>query len=217
MRIVIFGPPGAGKGTQSRLLKERLGLTQVATGDLIRAEIKRGTQLGRTFQTYIEEGKLVPDADIRSIAEQAVARLDYNHFILDGYPRTVQQATWLEAFLAEHHAPLHAVLSLIVPTENIVARLSQRRMHAETGDTYHLTFNPPPADVNPALIQQRPDDRPEAIRERLRVYDEQTLPVRKFYEKDPRYVEISGTGEVQEVHRRLLEVLGRFAPVDRTA
>ena len=169
MRLIIFGPPGAGKGTQARLLEERRGLVQIATGDIIRSAIKNETPVGKEAKAYVEAGELVPDKVVRKLAENAIADEDYDDFVLDGYPRTTQQATWLTDFLTEHDAPLDAVVSLAVPDDVIVERLSRRRVHAETGETYHLDHDPPPDDVDPDLIVQRDDDKPETVRNRLSV------------------------------------------------
>lgn len=207
----MFGPPGAGKGTQARLLEARRGLTQISTGDIIRAAMKNETPVGKEAKAYVEKGELVPDSVVRKLAEQAIADEGYDDFALDGYPRTTQQAEWLTAFLEEHEVPLHAVVSLQVPDEVIVDRLSKRRVHKETGETYHLEMDPPPEDVDPALIVQRPDDRPETIRNRLAVYREQTAPLEAYYRERGTYVEIDGTGEVETIYRRITERLDAIA------
>lgn len=207
----MFGPPGAGKGTQARLLEERRGLTQISTGDIIRTAIKEETPVGKEAKSYVEKGELVPDTVVRKLAEQAIADEAYDDFALDGYPRTTQQAEWLTEFLEAHDAPMHAVVSLHVPDEVIVDRLSKRRVHKETGETYHLEMDPPPDDVDPALIVQRADDKPETIRNRLAVYREQTAPLETYYRERDQYVEVDGVGTIEEIYRRITEALDAVA------
>jgi adenylate kinase len=207
MRLVIFGPPGAGKGTQAGLLESRRGLVQIATGDIIRSAIKNETPVGKEAKAYVEAGELVPDQVVRKLAENAIADQDYDDFVLDGYPRTTQQAEWLTTFLDDNDAPLDAVLSLTVPDEMIVERLSRRRVHAETGETYHLDHDPPPDDVDPDLIVQRDDDKPDTIRNRLSVYREETEPLENYFEDRDLLVTVDGTGDIQEVYDRIITVL----------
>ena len=208
MRLVIFGPPGAGKGTQARLLEERRGITQISTGDILRVALEEETPLGQKAKSYVESGELVPDELVRKLAEQAIADEGYDDFVLDGYPRTQQQAEWLTEFLEEHEAPLDAVVSLEVPDEVLVRRLSRRRIHDETGETYHLDHDPPPDDVDPDLIVQRSDDEPETVRNRLAVYREETEPLASYYEKQDALVSVDGVGNIEEVFQRIERVLG---------
>lgn len=208
MRLVIFGPPGAGKGTQARLLEERRGITQISTGDILRAALEEETPLGQKAKSYVESGELVPDELVRKLAEQAITDEGYDDFVLDGYPRTQQQAEWLTKFLEEHEAPLDAVVSLEVPNEVLVRRLSRRRIHDETGETYHLDHDPPPDDVDPDLIVQRSDDEPETVRNRLAVYREETEPLASYYEKQDALVSVDGVGNIEEVFQRIERVLG---------
>ena len=208
MRLVIFGPPGAGKGTQARLLEERRGITQISTGDILRAALEEETPLGQKAKSYIESGELVPDELVRKLAEQAITDEGYDDFVLDGYPRTQQQAEWLTKFLEEHEAPLDAVVSLEVPDEVLVRRLSRRRVHDDTGETYHLDHDPPPDDVDPDLIVQRSDDEPETVRNRLAVYREETEPLASYYEKQDALVSVDGVGNIEEVFQRIERVLG---------
>ena len=208
MRLVIFGPPGAGKGTQARLLEERRGITQISTGDILRAALEEETPLGQKAKSYVESGGLVPDELVRKLAEQAITDERYDDFVLDGYPRTQQQAEWLTEFLEEHEAPLDAVVSLEVPDEVLVRRLSRRRIHDETGETYHLDHDPPPDDLDPDLIVQRSDDEPETVRNRLAVYREETEPLASYYEKQDALVSVDGVGNIEEVFQRIERVLG---------
>lgn len=213
MRLVIFGPPGAGKGTQAGYLEERRGLVQISTGDILREAMKNETPVGKKAKEYVENGELVPDEVVRALAENAIADENYDDFVLDGYPRTQQQAEWLTAFLEENEVPLDAVLSLDVSDDVIVRRLSRRRVHRETGETYHLDHSPPPDDVDAELIVQRDDDQPETIRNRLSVYREETEPLEAYYEKQGTLVRVNGEGSIDEVYGRIEEVLDtRVAP-----
>jgi adenylate kinase len=207
MRIVLFGPPGAGKGTQARLLEERRNLKQIATGDIIREAMKNETPVGKEAKSYVEKGELVPDSVVRKLAEQAIADRGFDDFVLDGYPRTTQQAEWLTEFLSENDAPLHAVPSLHVPDDVIVDRLSKRRMHKETGDTYHLDHNPPPDDVDPEMIVQREDDQPDTVRNRLQVYRDETQPLEDYYRKRDLLVVVNGVGDIEDVYGRITDAL----------
>jgi adenylate kinase len=207
MRLIIFGPPGAGKGTQAGLLEERHGITQISTGDILREAMAQETELGKKAKSYIDAGELVPDALVRDLAEQAIADEDHDDFMLDGYPRTDQQAEWLTEFLGANDTPLDAVLSMEVPDDVLVRRLSRRRVHEETGETYHLDHDPPPDDVDPDLIVQRSDDEPETIQNRLDVYREETEPLTAYYEERDLLVPVDGTGGIEEVFGRIEEAL----------
>lgn len=210
MRLIIFGPPGAGKGTQAALLEERRGITQISTGDILREAMSEETPLGKKAKSYIEAGELVPDKLVRQLAEQAIADEGYDDFVLDGYPRTRQQAEWLTEFLEEHETPLDVVLSLKVPDEVLVQRLSRRRVHAETGETYHLDHDPPPEDVDPDLIVQRSDDEPETVRNRLEVYREETAPLASYFEERGVLISVDGVGDVEDVFQRIAEVVDTY-------
>lgn len=207
MRLVIFGPPGAGKGTQAALLEKRRGLVQIATGDIIRTAIQEETPVGQEVKAYVEEGELVPDEVVRRLAEEAIARENYDDFVLDGYPRTRQQAEWLTEFLVEEGAPLDAVVKLSVPDDVVVRRLSRRRVHKETGEIYHLDHDPPPEDIQSEYIVQREDDKPETVRHRLHVYSEETQPLVEYFTQRGELVTVNGEGDIEEVYERITEVL----------
>ena len=212
MRIALFGPPGAGKGTQARLLVERYGLRHISTGIIIRAAMKAETPFGLKARQYVNQRQLVPDAVVRKFAEDAIAAQGYGDFVLDGYPRTLQQAQWLTEFLAAHDRPLDVVLFFVLSDDVLVDRLSKRRVHAETGENYHLDHKPPPPGVDPALIIQRPDDQPEAIRKRIQVYKEKTQPVEVYYRDQGGLVEIDAVGDFDAVYQRVEAVLKTFEP-----
>ncbi len=207
MRIVLFGPPGVGKGSQARFLSEREGVAHISTGVLLRRAIRGGTEVGLQAKGYVEAGKLVPGALVRELAENAIEKVRLDRFVLDGYPRTIEQAEWLEEFLTGRGTELDTVLSLVVPPEVIIDRLSKRRVNRETGENYHLDFKPPPADVPEELIIQRKDDTPEAIMHRLEIYDEETHPVQAWYRERGMLQEIDGRGSFEDVYQLIRDAV----------
>lgn len=207
MRLVLMGPPGAGKGTQGERLAEEHGVPRYATGDMLRAARREGTEMGRQAAEYMDAGELVPDEVILGIVREALDRPEAaGGFILDGFPRTLAQARGLDAILAGRGESLDRVVYLDVPKEELVRRLSSRRVcsdcgavtrEGETGDAC------PAADCGGELVQ-REDDRPETVRRRLQVYREQTRPVLAWYRaSDVPVEEVDGTGSVREVAVRL--------------
>lgn len=217
MRIVLFGAPGTGKGTQAALLAERRGLRHISTGAMFRDAIRARTPHGRMAQEYVRRGWLVPDEYARDIAEAALLEIGLDGFVLDGYPRTVVQAQWLSAFLTAHDTSLDLVIAMDLCTNCIIERLSMRRMHRETGEHYHLAFKPPPPDVDPDLIVQRQDDRPDAIRSRIEGYWKATRPVVDYYRKQDIIVDVDADGAFEEVYARIEETLAQIAPGPQTA
>lgn len=211
MRLVMFGPPAAGKGTQARLLEERRGLDHISTGELFRREIERGTQLGRTARTFISEGELVPDDVVWSIARRALEKIGGDDFVLDGYPRTLPQAHLLRDYMRWKGRELDAVIFLELSEETIVERISRRRVDPETATSYHLDLNPPPEDVPVERLERREDDAPDAVRRRLRVFEREAAPILEFYEDYDLVHRIDAEGSIDEVYARIDSVLPALA------
>lgn len=159
--------------------------------------------MGEQAKAYVESGKLVPGPLVRVLAEDAMTMVGLDRFVLDGYPRTIEQAEWLDSFLIEAGTLLDTVLSLACSDEVIIDRLSKRRVNKETGENYHLDFKPPPSDVSPNVIIQRKDDMPDAIKHRLEIYDEETHPVQDWYRQRGMLKDIDGDGSFEEVYERI--------------
>jgi adenylate kinase len=192
-----------GKGSQARFLSQREGVRHISTGELLRKAIRSKTSLGRKAQEYVESGRLVPGVLVRALAEDSIKENGYDRFVLDGYPRTIEQAEWLDAFLQQAGTKLDVVLSLQVPAEVIIDRLSKRRVNKLTGENYHLDFKPPPPDVPANVIIQRKDDMPEAILHRLEIYHEETHPVQAWYRERGMLQEIEGGGSFEDVYESI--------------
>ncbi len=207
MRIVLFGAPGVGKGSQASLLFENEGLEHISTGIMLRRAIADDSSVGREAKRYMDAGALVPGTVVRKLAEKAIADSEFDQFVLDGYPRTIEQAEWLSEFLESNDAPLLAVVYLKVPDDIIVNRISNRRVHVETGENFHLEYKPPPTGIDPSLIIQRDDDRPEAILNRLLVYHEETRPLEDYFRERDLLLIVDGVGSFQEVHSRVMGAL----------
>ncbi len=207
MRILFIGPPGAGKGTQAARICEKFGIPHVSTGDMLRAAVKAKTPLGTLAADLMAAGKLVPDEVVVGIVRDRLGESDAAvGVLLDGFPRTVPQAEALDAMLAEVDRPLDAVVLLEVPDALIVERIVGRRTDPETGRIYHLTFDPPPADVADRL-QHRKDDTEEAVRARLDAYHAQTAPIVPFYEAKGLVLRVDGVGAPDDVTARIFGVL----------
>jgi adenylate kinase len=214
MILILLGAPGAGKGTQAKLLQEKLNIPQISTGDMLRAAKQAKTKLGLEAESYMNAGKLVPDEVVIGLIRERLKNPDtQNGFILDGFPRTVAQAEALTGLLSEVGRKLDAVLNLEVAEQELVERLTGRRTCPNCGAGYHLKFSPPRHDevcdrCGTALIQ-REDDREDTIRHRLKVYNDQTAPLVKYYEKAGQLGPIAGTGSTDEVFQRLVKSLPR--------
>lgn len=187
MRFILLGPPGAGKGTQAAVIKEKFSIAHISTGDILRANVKNGTDLGKKARTYMDSGKLVPDDLIIAMVKDRLQEKDCTlGFLLDGFPRTVSQAEALDELVDVLDVELDAVILLDVPDQVVIERLSGRRMCRSCGSIFHVSFNPSSkgdiCDKCGGEIYQRDDDREEVIRNRLKVYHDQTAPLIKYYE-----------------------------------
>jgi adenylate kinase len=212
IRVVLLGPPGAGKGTQAKLLQETLQGCQISTGDILRKAVAEKTPLGKEAASYVERGALVPDEVILNLVAQRITEDDCaNGFLLDGFPRTVAQADGLQRILKSLGQKLDSVLSVQVPPQAIVERLSGRRTCKDCGAMYHVAFSPPKqaavCDRCDGALYQRSDDVPETIETRLQVYENQTAPLINYYRKQGLLRDIDGVGSVEEIHNRIAQAL----------
>ena len=212
MRIILLGPPGAGKGTQAKLLVERLGVPQISTGDMLRAAVKDAAPLGHEAKAFMDRGDLVPDQVIVGLVRERLQAPDCARgYVLDGFPRTVAQAEALEQTLAGLGLSLDCVLCLEVPDEDLVARIAGRRTCRGCGAMYHVRFSPSKrdgvCDTCGGETHQRDDDREETVWARLRVYAVQTAPLVRFYEGRGLLRRIVGTGEISEISARMAQGL----------
>jgi adenylate kinase len=216
MRLILLGGPGAGKGTQANYIKERYGIPQISTGDMLRAAVKAGSELGKEAKKFMDSGGLVPDEVIIGLVKERIKEADcQNGFLFDGFPRTIPQADAMKAA----GVPIDAVVEIDVPDEEIIRRMSGRRVHLASGRTYHVVFNPPKVegkdDVTGEPLIQRDDDKEETVRKRLKVYHDQTEPLVAYY-KDwaasgkagaPRHIRIEGVGKVDEIRDQIFKAL----------
>ncbi|MEA3195944.1 MAG: adenylate kinase [Betaproteobacteria bacterium] len=210
MRLILLGPPGAGKGTQAQFIREKFAIPQISTGDMLRAAVKAGTPLGVAAKKVMDSGQLVSDDIIIGLVKERLKEPDCKRgYLFDGFPRTIPQA---EAMKAANVA-LDFVLEIDVPDEEIITRMSGRRVHPASGRTYHVKFNPPKAegkdDATGEPLVQRDDDKEATVRNRLEVYRKQTRPLVDYYGKlaGVKYRKISGLGGVDEITRRALAAL----------
>jgi len=216
MRLILLGPPGAGKGTQAAFIKEKFGIPQISTGDMLRAAVKAGTPLGIAATKVMDSGGLVSDNIIIGLVKDRLAQPDCaNGYLFDGFPRTIPQADAMK----DAQVALDFVLEIDVPDTDIVERISGRRMHAASGRTYHLRFNPPKVegvdDVTGEPLILRDDDREETVKNRLEVYQAQTRPLVNYYSnwaaigdaRAPKYRKIAGIGSVDTIRDRAFAAL----------
>ena len=216
MRIILLGAPGAGKGTQAQFIMEKLGIVQISTGDMLRAAVKAGTDLGLKAKEYMDSGGLVPDDVIIGLVKERIKEPDCEKgFLFDGFPRTIPQADALK----EAGVPVEAVVDIDVPDAEIIKRMSGRRVHLSSGRTYHVVFNPPKEegkdDVTGEPLIQRDDDHEDTVRKRLDVYHAQTEPLIDYYKEwektgesaAPKYIRIEGVGKVEEIRDQIYMAL----------
>jgi len=208
MKVILLGPQGAGKGTQAQRLAEKVGATHISTGDIVRAEIKSGSELGKKVQEYNDKGDLVPDEIIVEMAKPYLD--DADSWLLDGFPRNEAQAKSLDQALEEIGEDLDAVVALEAPDDALVERLSGRRQSQATGKIYHVEYDPPPEDGDdPGPFVQRDDDSEDSIRRRLEIYHDQTEPLKDYYADRDILVTVDAEQEIPKVTEDILGAVGR--------
>lgn len=218
MRLILLGPPGAGKGTQANYIKEKFNIPQISTGDMLRAAIKAGTPLGVAAKKVMDAGNLVSDDIIIDLVKERIKDADCaNGFLFDGFPRTIPQAQAMK----DAGIPIDYVVEIDVADSEIVKRMSGRRVHLASGRTYHVVFNPPKVsgkdDITGEELVQRADDAEETVLKRLNVYHDQTKPLVEYYTawaksgdaKAPKYVNIQGVGSVEGIRDQIFAALGK--------
>ncbi len=216
MRLILLGGPGAGKGTQATYIKEKYQIPQISTGDMLRAAVKAGTELGKAAKKLMDAGALVSDEVIIGLVKERIKEADCQKgFLFDGFPRTIPQADAMK----EAGVIIDAVVEIAVPDEEIIKRMSGRRAHLASGRTYHIVFNPPKVegkdDVTGEPLVQRDDDKEETVRKRLDVYHEQTEPLVNYYKKwadagtanAPQYIKIEGVGKMDQIRDQIFAAL----------
>jgi adenylate kinase len=219
MRLILLGGPGAGKGTQANVIKDKYGIPQISTGDMLRAAVKAGTALGMEAKGYMDSGGLVPDEVIIGLVKERIQEPDCEKgFLFDGFPRTIPQADAMKAA----GVPIDAVVDIDVPDDEIIKRMSGRRAHLASGRTYHIVFNPPKVegkdDETGEPLVQRDDDKEETVKKRLDVYHDQTEPLIDYYKKwessgaagAPKYVHINGVGTLDAITGQIVGELEKL-------
>lgn len=214
MNIILLGPPGAGKGTQAKKIADNYSLPHISTGDMLRENITSKTKLGMKAKSYMDRGELVPDNLLITIIKDRLSKPDcIGGFLLDGYPRTVPQADALQMILTESNKKLDAVLNIQVDDEELIKRLSGRRM-CSCGASYHMIFNPPEndeiCDVCKGKLYQRDDDRPDAIKNRLIVYKKQTRPLIEYYNDKGILRAIDGVKDISQIFEEIKKILDKY-------
>jgi adenylate kinase len=212
MKIIMLGAPGAGKGTQAKMIADKYGIPHISTGDIFRANIKEGTELGKKAKEYMDQGALVPDELTCDLVVDRIGQDDCSKgYILDGFPRTIPQAECLTKALEQRNDKIDYAVNVDVPDENIVRRMSGRRACVGCGATYHIVYNPTKTEgicdrCGKELIL-RDDDKPETVQKRLTVYHEQTQPLIEYYEKKGALAEVDGTKDMQDVFDAIVKIL----------
>jgi adenylate kinase len=205
LNLILLGPPGAGKGTQAERLTDDFNVPYIATGNILRTAVQEETELGKQAKAYMDDGKLVPDDVITGVILEAIENADARDgFILDGFPRTIPQADALAKGMQDHDRDLTAAILIEVPDDEVLRRMSGRRVSIKTGRVYHLDFDPPKSDgrcdVDGSRLVQRDDDKPETVKKRLAVYHDQTEPLINYYEDQGLLRRFDGTRSPTEVH-----------------
>ncbi len=213
MKIIMLGAPGAGKGTQAKQIAEKYHIPHISTGDIFRANIKNGTQLGKEAKKYMDQGMLVPDELTTNLLVDRIKNADCeNGYVLDGFPRTIPQAECLDQALAKMDDAVDYAINVDVPDENIIRRMSGRRACLSCGATYHIQYHPPKADntcdVCGSQLVLRDDDKPETVKKRLEVYHGQTQPLMDYYAAKNILIQVDGTQDIEKVFADIVQVLG---------
>ena len=214
MQIILLGAPGAGKGTQAKFISDHLNIPQISTGDMLRASVSKGTELGLKAKVLMEKGELVPDDLILDLVKDRISEKDCaNGFLFDGFPRTLDQANALK----EKGIKIDCVIEIMVDDDEIIQRMSGRRVHSPSGRTYHIKYNPPLEenvdDETGEPLIQRPDDNEETVRKRLAIYHEQTSPLVDFYKKSSlvengnKYIQVNGVGDISTIQEQIKKAL----------
>jgi len=212
MRLILLGAPGVGKGVQGNLLKEKYNIPKISTGDILREVIINKTPEGKEAETFLRQGKLVPDSLINSIVDKRLKNDDCeNGFILDGYPRTVPQAEFLNEILSKNGETLDKVINIEIDENIIIERLSNRRICLSCGELYNMLTDPPPEDkvcrVCGGKVIQREDDKPETIKKRIEVYKKETQPLKEFYESSGLLVEVDGNNDIRNIQKNIISLM----------
>lgn len=207
MRIILLGCPGAGKGTQAKQISHRYHIPQISTGDILRQAIQENSELGKKVKALVDHGHYVPDELMIELVRERIQQPDCQQgFLLDGFPRTIAQANALQSM-----TNIDYVFDIDVSKEEVVKRLSGRRIHPGSGRTYHIHYQPPQVadkdDITGEALIQRPDDSEETVRERLSVYQNQTLPLREFYQQEKNYIKINGENSVEKISQEIFNIL----------
>lgn len=214
MQIILLGAPGAGKGTQAKFISDHFNIPQISTGDMLRASVSKGTELGLKAKVLMEKGELVPDDLILDLVKDRISEKDCaNGFLFDGFPRTLDQANALK----EKGIKIDCVIEIMVDDDEIIQRMSGRRVHTASGRTYHIKYNPPKQenidDETGEPLIQRPDDNEETVRKRLAIYHDQTSPLVDFYKKSSlvqngnKYIEVNGVGDISTIQEQIKKAL----------
>jgi adenylate kinase len=215
MNLIFLGPPGAGKGTQAKLLSEKYQIPQISTGDILRAAVREQTPMGLKAKECMDSGALVPDGVVVGIVEERLSKPDCGQgFILDGFPRTIAQADALQETLAQLGKKIEHVISITVDTGELLTRITGRRTCVKCGKGYHILFDPSKndgvCDVCGGELYQRDDDKEETMKKRLHVYDQQTQPLIEYYSKESLLRSISGKGSIEDIQKQIVKTVEEF-------